>query len=168
MSQTSVSVSVLANLLCIDERRVQQLEKEGIIKKSGRGEYSLVASVQGYIRFLQNAQRGGGGQELAKIKLRKEEAKTRLVELEVRQMEGELVPVADVHKAWTDISSHLRAKLLAIPSKMAPELASIGDVNETQSLLKKQITEALRELSSTDAVIEAPPDGRSEDSETGL
>ncbi len=44
---------VIANLLCISERRVEQLVKKKIIPKAGRGVFDLGSTVQSYIRYLQ-------------------------------------------------------------------------------------------------------------------
>lgn len=45
---------IIARLLNITERRLQQLAREGIIPKSERGVYPLAASVRGYVTYLQN------------------------------------------------------------------------------------------------------------------
>ena len=44
---------VIANLLCILERRVEQLVKKKIIPKAGRGVFDLGTTVQSYVRYLQ-------------------------------------------------------------------------------------------------------------------
>lgn len=49
-----VSVDVLAKLLGLTTRRIQQLAADGVIPKGGvRGEYVLAGSVRGYINYLQ-------------------------------------------------------------------------------------------------------------------
>lgn len=47
--------SVLAKLLNITERRLQQLAREGIIPKSNHGKYPLAGVIRGYVIYLQNA-----------------------------------------------------------------------------------------------------------------
>ena len=56
-------VSVIAKLLKLTERRVQQLSKEGVIPKAEHGRYELAAAVQGYVGYLQEriAPRGADG-----------------------------------------------------------------------------------------------------------
>ncbi|MBQ3434151.1 MAG: hypothetical protein IJG24_03790 [Selenomonadaceae bacterium] len=44
---------IIANLLNLSERRVEQLTKKKIIPKAGRGVYDLGQTVQAYIRYLQ-------------------------------------------------------------------------------------------------------------------
>jgi phage terminase Nu1 subunit (DNA packaging protein) len=48
----SVSVAVVARLLDVTERRVQQLSKQGILTKDDRGKYDLLKSGREYIRYL--------------------------------------------------------------------------------------------------------------------
>lgn len=166
----TVTVATLANFLMVTERRVQQLAKEGIVRKDDRGEYELTTSIQGYIRFLQETTKSGNGgsEELQKSKARMAEAKARKAEIEVRQMEGELVPASDVSKAWIEMVAHMRAKLLSLPNKLAPQLMGGRTLNEINALLQTTIKEALQELAGTDIIIQAPADGSSDDSEAGL
>ena len=46
------SLQTLSVLLDITERRVQQLADEGIVVRKRQGHYDLVASIQGYVRYL--------------------------------------------------------------------------------------------------------------------
>ena len=47
-------VRVIAKLLMLDERRIQQLVADGWIEREQCGHYSLIEAVQGYIRFLRS------------------------------------------------------------------------------------------------------------------
>lgn len=80
MSDQVISIQALAKLCNLTERRCQQLANEGVMEKKGRGDYTLVASVNGYIVYLQelvNTSKESDGLdfdekvELAKQKLRK-------------------------------------------------------------------------------------------------
>lgn len=53
------SGQVVARLLNITERRLQQLAREGVIPKSSRGKYPLAGTIRAYIKYLQES--GGGG-----------------------------------------------------------------------------------------------------------
>lgn len=46
---------LIARLLNITERRLQQLAREGIVPKAAHGKYPLAGCVRGYIMYLQNA-----------------------------------------------------------------------------------------------------------------
>jgi hypothetical protein len=46
------SIAVIAKLLDLSERRIQQLGREGVIPKPERGQYDLVGAVRGYVNYL--------------------------------------------------------------------------------------------------------------------
>ena len=54
MSSATQPIGVIARLLDLSERRVQQLSREGVIPKAERGQYDLVGSVRGYVRYLRD------------------------------------------------------------------------------------------------------------------
>ena len=54
MSSASQPIGVIAKLLDLSERRVQQLSREGVIPKAERGQYDLIGSVRGYVRYLRD------------------------------------------------------------------------------------------------------------------
>ena len=47
MSTATQPIGVIAKLLDLSERRVQQLSREGVIPKAERGQYDLIGSVRG-------------------------------------------------------------------------------------------------------------------------
>jgi len=79
---------------------------------------------------------------------RKVAAEAEIAELELAKIRGDLAIVADVASAWDDVLSAMKAKLMAIPTKMGPELAADDDANVIQSKLEAQIRECLDELSN--------------------
>jgi phage terminase Nu1 subunit (DNA packaging protein) len=54
MSTATQPIGVIAKLLDLSERRVQQLSREGVIPKAERGQYDLIGSVRGYVRYLRD------------------------------------------------------------------------------------------------------------------
>ena len=54
MSTATQPIGVIARLLDLSERRVQQLSREGVIPKAERGQYDLIGSVRGYVRYLRD------------------------------------------------------------------------------------------------------------------
>lgn len=50
-----VPAAVLARVFDCTERRVQQLARDGVIPRSGRGKYPFFAAVRAYIAFLREA-----------------------------------------------------------------------------------------------------------------
>lgn len=140
------SVKIIAELLLLSERRVQQLVKEKIIPRASAGEYDLAPSVQGYIRYLQERIRSGDDADLAREKALLTKAQRETAELELAAMRGDMHKSEDVMTVWTECLVNCRSRLLAIPAKLAPELHEAEMVGDVQEKLRKAINEALDEL----------------------
>ena len=81
---------------------------------------------------------------------RKVAAEAEIAELELAKIRNDLALVADVVKAWEDVLAAMKAKLLAIPAKVGPALASEDDASIVQSRIEDEIKECLDELSTYD------------------
>jgi hypothetical protein len=81
---------------------------------------------------------------------RKVAAEAAIAELELAKVRNELALVGDVVKAWDDVLSAMKAKLLALPTKMGPILAAETDAAVIQKKLEEQIRDCLDELSNYD------------------
>ena len=153
MSKQTVSLDILAKVLCVSERRVQQLAKDNIViratDKASRGEYELISSVQGYIRFLQNEVKEGlsGSTEFKDSKTRQAKAKAEHEELKVQKLRGELVYLNDISKVWSDLMAVFKSRMRNIPNRVAPIVRQAKSDGEAQKTLKTSIDEALQELS---------------------
>ena len=152
MSTGAYPGSTIAKLLNITERRVQQLAKEGIVVRDGKGKYDLVGSVRGYIKYLQDRSLG---KECAPIdshieKARLLRAQADKTELEVKALQKTLVPVAQLKMSWMMMLSAFRSRMLSIPAKSAHLLAPIDDNAEIERILRELIYEGLTELSEYD------------------
>ena len=71
-------------------------------------------------------------------------AKLRRLDYETRS--GKLISADEVKAKWFVIERQIRDKLLAIPAKLSPQLAAIGDAREVRELLDTEITTILRAL----------------------
>lgn len=118
------TVQVIAKLLMIDERRIQQLVKEGWIPRGERGRYTLVESVQGYITYLKEhgreTQRGTEHARLAR-------AQAMRVEMENFKRMGELQTTAQVEETTQGLVVMMKTSHAAIPGRLANELAAITE-----------------------------------------
>ena len=77
---------------------------------------------------------------------RKVSIEAEIAEIELAQIEGRLVPAADVQAAWTDVLGVIRARLLTIGSRAAPLLAAETDAGQCQAICDDLIEEALEAL----------------------
>ncbi|GAV24795.1 hypothetical protein ciss_07280 [Carboxydothermus islandicus] len=146
-----VSTSELAEILGVTDRRIRQLEKAGVISKIERGKFDLVQAVQQYIGWIKSQYAESDEElDLKKEKTLLTRAHRQKVELELQIMRGELHRSEDVRRVMNDMLGAFRARCLAIPSKVAPKIQGKTDLAIIQDLIKKEVYEALSELSDYD------------------
>lgn len=79
-------------------------------------------------------------------------ANRQIKELNLARMRGEMIETEGAKKHVEKIIGAFKAKILALPKRLAPLLISRSQINEIQALLEKEIHEALRELSTRDGL----------------
>lgn len=117
-------VQVIAQLLTIDERRIQQLVKDGWIPQAQRGQYSLVECVHGYIKFLRDRQPGNAR---SSDHARLSRAQAQRVEMENLRRMGELAAWSQVDEAMQGLVVTMSSALEGLPGRLSSELASIAE-----------------------------------------
>lgn len=70
----------------------------------------------------------------------------KLAEFEERKVSGELIEVDLVRAEWQQILTNVRAKLLALPTKLAAQAMGADTLAEMEALLTEGVHEALQEL----------------------
>ncbi|MFA6148654.1 MAG: terminase small subunit, Nu1 [bacterium] len=153
MAKTTYPISVIARLLDLTERRVQQLTKEGMIPKSERGRYDLVMAVRGYIHFLRDRALGKDGDALPDIALERGrllKAQADAAEMENARTRGEFLPKEFIRKSVERAVIACRARLLAMPDKAATQVVACSSIPEVKDLLQREVYEALDELARAD------------------
>lgn len=87
------------------------------------------------------------------VEMKKEAPETRLkrlqadkVQIELDQMAGKLLPVAEAMEAQELIASRVRTKLMRLPVTMAPLITGLTDPYDVQGKLTDAVYEALEEL----------------------
>jgi phage terminase Nu1 subunit (DNA packaging protein) len=159
----SVPVGTLARLLNLTEVRIQQLAKQGVVVKGGRGRYDLWNSIKGYVRYLQerNVGRPGSGlsateagevvgEDYQKHRARLYKAKADSAELEASLLRGRLHDAEAVRKVTEDMISSARAKLLGVKRKAAGKVIGLTDLAAVEAAIEEPIIEALNELTNYD------------------
>lgn len=147
------SLSIIAKLLMLTERRVNQLTQEGVIPKVERGKYDLVASVQGYIRYLKERSLGSGlADDEYEHKKRLLKARADLAEMEAAQLSSQLIRAEVAEKVWVDVCARFRQKALSVPPKAAPLVAVETDASICYEIIESFLYEALAELAATEII----------------
>jgi phage terminase Nu1 subunit (DNA packaging protein) len=153
MAGATYPVTVIAKLLDLTERRIHQLNREGVIPKTERGRYELVPAVRGYVRYLRD--RAIGADALPDESARASRSRLVKAQAEAQEMEnaknrGDLLPVAMIERAWGEMAAAFKARILSIPGKAAPQVVSCNSITEVKSILERMAFEALDELSRGD------------------
>ncbi len=155
-----VTGEFLAAKLGISYSLVCRLAKQGVIPRAGRGDYPLWACILAYCERLreQAAGRAAGDDEGGPPDLIRERALLARAQREGQDMKnavlrGDLLPVDDVEAVFGAVLDATRAKLLALPTKLAPRWAEATGLNAARDALTDGIHEALEELSSTPVLV---------------
>ena len=150
IAQMTANLGDIQLILGVSKSEVKRLVDESIIKKDLRGTYDLLHSIKGYIGYLQVRSGGTKG-----VSADYHEERSRLTkfqadkaEFEAALMAGRLVDVEQLTQAWEGMLSSMRAKLLAIPSKVAPIIADEDEPGMVQNIIDDYMREALEELAS--------------------
>ena len=158
---TLYTSKVVAQWLCLTERRVRQLRDEGVIVEARPGLYELQPTVARYITYI-----GGAGKEtLTNERMKLTRAKREAAELENELRKGEVHRTEDIERGIKSMFLNLRSRFLARPAKLSPTLATMGG-NQTGIFdeLKQAIDEILEEMSDY-RVAFAVQDGESDGEE---
>jgi uncharacterized protein YfaT (DUF1175 family) len=132
--------------------------------KGEGGKYDLAVFVQRWVKYnVDNVT--GGAQTLEEIKALHEVVKTRKTELEVARLEGKLVDVFEIRKLWGDVANNVMQNMLKLPSKVAPYLVMLKDVEVITSIIAEEVREVLTQISETPLPAEAASEERAEDEE---
>ncbi|MTI49692.1 MAG: hypothetical protein FH761_17820 [Firmicutes bacterium] len=154
MSSVVVPSKVLSDTFGLSDRRIRQLANEGVLTKAGRGRYNFAESVKGYIVYLKTISdlenTNTSDLNLDEERAKHEQLKRQKTELQLKVMKGELHHSEDVQSVMNDMLSNFRAKVIALPAKVAPMLLSRSNASEIQDILQNECYEALKELSNYD------------------
>lgn len=144
----------MARRLCISGRQLQNLVDVGLPKVGyGKGCYFEWEAV--FLWFVaykveQNQPKGvkEDAKNLLDAQLRKVNAEAALAELKLARERGEVVNVQDVEKAVSGQIANARARLLAMPSKLAGLLVGLTKP-KIKIQLESEVNQALAELTKT-------------------
>lgn len=80
-----------------------------------------------------------------------------IAEMELAKARKEYVAAEDVEAVWSDVFANAKARLLSIPSTLAPMLRGQTDLGEIKDILEKAVHDCLEELASYDPKIDITP-----------
>jgi phage terminase Nu1 subunit (DNA packaging protein) len=159
----TVGPEKVAQALNLTESRVHQLVKEGL-PKEGRGQFDPVKCMLWYIRYLQAAiekksvptlDGGFVGEREERVRLLRADADLR--EMELARERSLVISIADYERTLADIILTTKARVMAIPPRVAPEVVGQTSRVMAQALIEKACKEALTYLAKAENYKHAGP-----------
>lgn len=160
------TLAEVAALFGKSSRWISELRAKGVLPEDGA---SLGDYFDAWIKHVTAAAPAIGGTSIDAHKARLAAAMADKAEMKNAELRGELLPRAGVTQAVQSAFARVRARLLALPNKAAPQIVTLKEVVPIQEKLTDLIYEALAELSATRVGVSAdgPPGALDGDSGGG-
>lgn len=153
-----VAATTLATWLGVSRRRVEQLTAEGVIKpiQTSPIRFRLRETVCAYVKHLSAKAAGRPGktmteQEASKAKLVAEadlkQSKAEIARMELDEIKGRLHRSDDVEAMTNNLALNVRSAVLALPGRLAMDLAPMTSANEISARIKAECDAVLNDLS---------------------
>lgn len=144
----------LANIAGYTYRRLYDIDrdlpqdKKLFVRQENGEKYDLPMFVQRWVEY--NLSVGlPDVEDLEVVKARHEVVKTQKTELEVQRMRGQLIDLQDVKKLWADVANTVTQNLIHLPSKVAPVIRAMEDIEMISSIIDAEIRSALEAIAET-------------------
>ena len=125
-------VGQLAKFLDLTERRIQQLAADGVIPAGEEGGYLFLASLKGYVSFLQQAAAGKAVSDEAKEKQRLQidllQAQRDTAQMALDEKRNALIPVEDMRGATVKVLKVLTEGVDSLPDLLERKIGVPGNV----------------------------------------
>lgn len=158
-SITSLSISQVTQLLDRSHQWVHQLVKAGFITKEAHGRYSLVAVVRGVIAYYEDLQAKSNKSAAAN---RATDARTREIELRIKERSRNLIPVEDAQAEIADWVSAFRAEMQGLPARMTRDMQERRrleqEIDAALTRLSRRTTQAEQALAVGEGAASAEPE----------
>lgn len=149
--QTPISAASLRDMLKLSQPALDALRERGIAVRLSSGTYALEATVSAYVVHLRGVASGRGGEaevaglSVERARLAKEQADAAALKNAVTR--GEMVAAADVEREWSDVLRQVRARILAVPSRLRQTMTLAAVEVDT---IDRELRDALTELGHGD------------------
>ena len=143
-----LSLEFLMRVTKLKDRRLQQLADDGVIKRVGRGRYSVTA-VTDYIVHLRNRAEGKGYKAGEDAKERKLLAEAEFWELRVLERKKDLHRQRDIERLLQSAFITFKKQLQALPNIKAPQWHLAPDPQTLREMVNSDFERILNELVET-------------------
>lgn len=144
ISLRRVPVGVVARVLDLTERRVQQLVSEGHLPREERGEYDLPSVLEAWARYQRMAAaRAGSANDHEEARARRTQAQARTLELELALESGVLVETDVAMQRLEAALTAFRHSWLNVINRAAPLLVGADTEEDAAGMLEPYVEEAI-------------------------
>lgn len=157
---SAVPTTTVAKCLGISSRYVHNLTEDGIFSSvlvGNKAKYDLPATVQAYIKKLTEKEAAAKTisqrKEAAEADLK--EAKAEIASMERDELRGKMHRSEDVEAMTSDLVFTIRAMMLALPGRLAIDLAQLDKPTEVSERIKGEVYKILEELAKYEYNAEA-------------
>jgi phage terminase Nu1 subunit (DNA packaging protein) len=140
------NVGTLAALFDLDPRRIQQLEKDGIVKKNQKNEYRFYESQINYLTYLRNTKQPTesfeeNGEQLSETLEKAKYYREKTIEQEMKNKirAGELFEYQAVKDFAIMMQSKENQLLESLPGRLSNEVAGLTDAALIRDLLQNEV-----------------------------
>jgi phage terminase Nu1 subunit (DNA packaging protein) len=157
---TTATTTQLAKIILLSERRVQQLVRAGVLRHAYdeddghelRGRFHAIPNIQNYIRYLREEL---GSEDVTETRFldarsRRMAAMASAEELRLDVLRGKLHRAEDVEFFMSNRDSAIRARILAISSRITRILVGKTDPVEIRAIIDAETLAVLDELAAYD------------------
>ena len=150
-SETEVTPSELACVLDITGRNIRQLVEDGQLEKTNC-RFLLCESVKRYIAFKSKGEKNAEEQRLDKAHRTAEvtlkASKAQIAKMEADELRGKMHRSEDVAAMTEDLIYTIRGSLMALPGRLAVDVAAVGTPAEAAEIIRKEVHALMRELAN--------------------
>jgi len=155
--ETKADIKYLARCFDVTGRRVQQLVEDGIIEKiEGTRYLNLSDSVRRYIAYIKRdiTKLDEDVAQAEKIKKNAEAhlkaSKAKIAQFEAKELEGKMHRSEDVETLTEDLIFTIRSALMALPGRLAVDVAAAGSPAEAANIIRKEVNFVMAQLADYD------------------
>lgn len=149
-ADTLVSTTELACVLGVTGRRIRQMVEDGQLAKESQGRFKLCDAVRQYIEFRDRQKKDDDALDMEKLEeeVRLKRAKATMAQLEVEELQGKMHRSEDVAAMTEDLIYAIRGALLALPGRLAMDVAAVNTPAEAAQLIRKELFTVMDDLAN--------------------
>ncbi|MCD8355875.1 MAG: hypothetical protein LUE11_04810 [Clostridia bacterium] len=153
--------AAIARTLGITEKEIKALTKTGVIRKgiTDKGLYDLGETAREILENYRKPEEERENVDYTTERAKLMRIKRKDAEYSLQLRKGELHQSEEVEMILSKMMVSFKARLSAIPSRAAPQVAKMKDIADIFDLLKDLVDEALTELSDFGKLLENENNG---------